>query len=57
MQNKREERLQGRDVQLGGGTARAERQHGKLYLWFDNFWYHHKWKTIIISFFAVVVLV
>ena len=56
-ENKREERLQGRDVQLGGGTTRAERQHGKIYLWFDNFWYHHKWKTIIISFFAVVVLV
>ena len=56
-ENKREEKLQGRDIQLGGGAARAERQHGKLYLWFDNFWYHHKWKTIIISIFAIVALI
>lgn len=56
-ENKREERLEGHDISLGGGTARAERQHGKLYRWLDNFWYHHKWKTIIISFFAIVALV
>ena len=56
-ENKREEKLQGREIQLGGGTACAERRHGKLYLWFDNFWYHHKWKTLIIGFFAVVILV
>ena len=41
-ENKKEEKLQGREIQLGGGRARTERQHGKLYLWFDNFWYHHK---------------
>ncbi len=23
--------------------------------WFANFWYHHKWKTIIIAFFAIVI--
>ena len=36
---------------------RAERPHGKLYLWFDNFWYHHKWKTLGSLFLAVVILV
>lgn len=56
-ENKREEKLQGHEIRLGGSSARAERPHGKLYLWFDNFWYHHKWKTIIISFFTVVILV
>lgn len=57
-EKKRDEKLEARDIRLGaGGTARAERPHGKLYRWFDNFWYHHKWKTIIIAFFAVVVLV
>ena len=56
-ENKKEEKLQGREIQLGSGRVRSERQHGKLYLWFDNFWYHHKWKTIIISFFAVIALV
>ena len=36
---------------------RAERTHGKLYLWFDNFWYHNKWKTLGCLFLAVVILV
>ena len=22
---------------------------GKFYKWFDNFWYHNKWKVIIIK--------
>ena len=25
--------------------------------WLDNFWYHHKWKVIIIAFFAVVLTI
>ncbi len=25
--------------------------------WLENFWYHHKWKTIMISIFAVIVLI
>ena len=29
----------------------------KLEKWFDNFWYHYKWHTIITLFFVVVVLV
>ncbi len=36
---------------------RAEREHGKLYKWFDNFWYHHKWKTLISLFLIVTILV
>lgn len=35
----------------------AEREHGKVYKWFDNFWYHHKWKTIISIFLAITILV
>ena len=56
-EQRKEEKLEGRELRLGGGAARAERPHGKVYRWFDNFWYHHKWKTIMISFFAVVVLI
>ncbi len=57
-EQRREEKLEGRELRLGGSTAaRAERPHGKVYRWFDNFWYHHKWKTIIITFFVVVVLI
>ena len=57
-ENRREEKIEARDIRIGGhGAAAAERPHGKLYRWFDNFWYHHKWKTIIITFFAVVFLV
>ena len=55
--NRREEKIEARDIRLGRNTPRVERPHGKVYRWLDNFWYHHKWKTIIISFFAVVVLV
>lgn len=29
----------------------------KLWKWLDNFWYHHKWKTIIISFFLIVFVI
>lgn len=36
---------------------KREREHGKLYRWFDNFWYHHKWKTLISLFLIVTVLV
>ena len=56
-ENRREEKIEARDIRIGGHTAAAERPHGKLYRWFDNFWYHHKWKTIIITFFVVVFLV
>ena len=36
---------------------RKEREHGKAYKWFDNFWYHHKWKTIIALFLVITILV
>lgn len=29
----------------------------KFSKWFENFWYHHKWKVIIISFFVIVLLI
>ena len=30
---------------------------GKAYKWFDNYWYHYKWPTIIVAFFTVAFLV
>ena len=30
---------------------------GKIIKWLDNFWYHYKWPTIIITFFVVVGIV
>ena len=30
---------------------------GKFYKWFDNFWYHNKWKVIIISFLVLTFTV
>ncbi len=57
-ENKREEKLEGRTIRFGDGTViKRERPHGKVYQWFDNFWYHHKWKTIIISFFLIVFII
>ena len=56
-EKKKEEKLEGRELTFGDTVVkRADRPHGKVYRWLDNFWYHHKWKTII-SLFVVVVLV
>lgn len=51
------DKLEAKDIRLGGPTLRRERQHGKIYRWFDNFWYHHKWKTLISLFLVIVILV
>lgn len=32
-------------------------KESKFASWFDNFWYHHKWPTIIAIFFVIVILV
>lgn len=29
----------------------------KVYKWFDNFWYHYKWIAIVVSIFAVFIIV
>ena len=59
--SEREEKLPAREIDRAAGETapapRVERHHGKLYRWFDNFWYHHKWKTIAALFVSVVVLV
>ncbi|MBE6702834.1 MAG: hypothetical protein E7585_05430 [Ruminococcaceae bacterium] len=56
-EKRREEKLEDRDIAFGGTALKQEKQHGKLYRWFDNFWYHHKWKTIISLFLVIVVVV
>ena len=42
---------------LEGGDLHVK--HGKAWHWFDNFWYHYKWQTIIaaIGLFAVIVCI
>ncbi len=32
-------------------------KNNKFFTWLDNFWYHHKWKVIIITFFAIIAVV
>lgn len=57
-ENRREEKLQAREISVSPTPyKRPERQHGKLYRWFDNFWYHHKWATIATLFITFVVVV
>ena len=29
----------------------------KIYKWFDTYWYHYKWHTIIVLFFAVTITI
>ena len=41
----------------GYENNQPEKERGKVYKWLDNFWYHYKWHTIIISFLLVVVTV
>lgn len=30
---------------------------GKAARWFDNFWYHHKWKVIVIAFIVITLII
>ena len=25
--------------------------------WFENYWYHYKWRTLIVAFFAIIIVV
>ena len=29
----------------------------KFFKWIDNYWYHYKWRTLIIAFFALIVII
>lgn len=53
----REEKLEAHDIGAGVAAQRAERPHGKVYRWLDNFWYHYKWPVLIGGFFAIVLLI
>ncbi|MBE6667255.1 MAG: hypothetical protein E7607_02970 [Ruminococcaceae bacterium] len=39
------------------GNKAPQKEHGNFYKWLDNFWYHYKWHTIIITFLVIVVTV
>ena len=39
---------------LKGADRKVE---GRFSKWLENYWYHYKWPTIIVSFFVIVVLV
>ena len=47
------QREPGRD-KLEGGELHV--RHGKFWHWFDNFWYHYKWRVIIAAIGIVAVL-
>ena len=56
--DRNDEKLQAREIEFGPTLRKkTQKEHGKLYRWFDNFWYHHKWKTVACLFMAVVILV
>ena len=42
-----EEKYKGQEVQI----------QSKFLKWLDNYWYHYKWHTILIGFFAMVLIV
>lgn len=44
-----QEKLRGSDVNV--------RLSNPFIKWLDNFWYHHKWKVIIVVFFLIVAIV
>ena len=55
MEENKHEKFEEREIKFGARDPwRQEKEHGKLYRWFDNFWYHHKWAVIAA---LVVVLV
>lgn len=56
--DRKDEKLEAGELHLRRpATLREAREHGKLYRWFDNFWYHHKWKTVASLFIVLVLLV
>lgn len=58
MEEKRDDKMGEREIRFSPRPPkRPPSEHGKLYRWFDNFWYHHKWKTIATLFVVVVVTV
>ncbi len=58
MEHNREDKLKEREIAFGRASSkRPEREHGKVYRWLDNFWYHHKWATIATLFIVVVLTV
>jgi len=44
-------------VRGGGAEAPGTAAEGVKVSWFENFWYHHKWKVIIISAFALIAAI
>ena len=51
------EKLGEREIKMPPKQERPPVEHGKLWHWFDNFWYHYKWVVIGVLFVAVVLTV
>lgn len=45
----KQEKIENSDIKLTSSN--------KSLMWLDNFWFYHKWKVIIIAFFALVAIV
>jgi len=45
----KQEKIESSDIKLTSSN--------KSLLWLDNFWFYHKWKVIVIAFFAIVAVV
>ena len=45
MNEEKNERLQEKTIAV---------EKGKFLKWLDNYWYHYKWHTIIVSFFLII---
>ena len=43
------------EPKITGGDIRLD-EDNKFLKWLDNYWYHYKWHTIIIGFFALMIL-
>lgn len=50
-------KIEAREIKLGAGKRGEERPHGRAWRFFDNLWYHHKWKIIAVLFLAVILIV
>ncbi len=38
-------------------TEGIKAEKGPVAKWFDNFWYHYKWTTIVVAFFLIVAVI
>ena len=55
--NRKDDKIEAAEIHIGGVKRQRDGAKSRAGKWFENFWYHHKWKTIIALVLAIILLV